>query len=353
MNTKEIRSPGQIVEVVRGRGNIIEVLEASLDELKADARSYVRNARTQSTLRGYDAAWSRFVAWCSIYDRSPLPADPAVVAAFLADIAPTKREEHEPEVPTSTGDERVQVGTLGRYLSAIKLRHDAAGHPSPTLDVGVKSVIRGIRRTHGVAPDRRAAPLLVGDLLSVIETLSPNKLGDVRDKALLLIGFAAALRRSEIVGLDVGDLSFRSDGLVIRLRRRKTDQAAKGTFVGVAYGTNGSCPVVALRKWVAAAEVTTGPVFRAVDRHGNVHDRRLNGQTVCRAVKKLVPRASLDADAYSGHSLRAGFATSAAAAGVEEREIAKVTGHASVQVLRQYIRDGRILHGDLSRRLGL
>jgi len=339
--------------VVGGHSNIIEVLEASLDDLKAEARSYVRNARTQGTLRGYDAAWSRFVAWCSIYDKSPLPADPTTVALFLTDVSPTKREEGVPEIPTSTGEKRLHVGTLGRYTSAIKLRHEAAGHLSPTLDVRVKSLLRGIRRTHGVAADRQAAPLLVGDLISVVETLDPAKLIDVRDKALLLVGFAGALRRSEIVGLQVGDLNFRSDGVVAKLRRRKTDQEGKGTVVGIAYGTNGTCPVVSLRKWLAAAGIENGPAFRGVDRHGNVSSQRLNSQAVCRIVKKLVPRAGLVSGGYSGHSLRAGFATSAAAVGVEEREIAKVTGHASLQVLRTYIRDGQVLDGDLSRRLGL
>lgn len=354
MDTKEIRSPApKGGEIVDAQSSVIEVLEGALDDLKVEAKTYVQNARTPATLRGYDAAWSRFVSWCSIYRKSPLPADPTTVALFLTDVSPTKREEGVPEVPTSTGEKRLHAGTLSRYTSAIKLRHEAAGHLSPTLDVRVKSVLRGIRRAHGVAPNRQAAPLLVGDLISVVETLDATKLIDVRNKALLLVGFAGALRRSEIVSLQVGDLDFRNDGVVVKLRRRKTDQEGKGAIVGIAYGTNGTCPVVSLRKWLAAAGIEKGPAFRGVDRHGNVSSQRLNPQAVCRIVKKLVPRAGLAPGGYSGHSLRAGFATSAAAVGVEERDIAKVTGHASLQVLRQYIRDGQVLDGDLSRRLGL
>lgn len=337
MNNKKIRSPRPApAALIPTFEHDLDVVESALNDLRARAQEYVGRARSPGTLRGYDSAWARFVGWCGVHRRDPLPADPEVVALFLADVA---RELH----PT----------TLGRYTSAIKLRHDAAGYPSPTLDVRVKSVLRGIRRTHGVHPERQAAPLLVGDLISVVETLGTSKLIDVRDKALLLVGFGGAFRRSEIIGLDVRDLAFRSDGLVVKVRRSKTDQDGKGTVVGIGYGTNGTCPLVALRKWVAGARIESGPVFRGVDRHGNVAAARLNSQAVCRVIKKLVPRAGLDPAHYSGHSLRAGFATSAAAAGIEEREIAKVTRHASVQVLRRYIRDGQVLHGDLSRRLGL
>lgn len=337
MNTKQIRSPGRTsAALVPTAKRDLDVGEDPLDDLRLRAQDYVDRARSPATLRGYDSAWRRFVEWCDKHDGTALPAPAEIVALFLADLA---RELHPM--------------TLGRYTSAIKLRHDAAGYPSPTLDVRVKSVLRGIRRAHGVAPDRQAAPLLVGDLISIVETLDPTKLIDVRDKALLLVGFAGALRRSEVVGLHVGDLDFRSDGLVVKLRRRKTDQEGKGSIVGIAYGTNGTCPVVALRRWITAARIDAGLVFRAVDRHGNVSDRRLNPQAVCRVVKKLVSRAGLVPASFSGHSLRSGFATSAAAVGVEEREIAKVTGHASLQVLRTYIRDGQVLDGDLSRRLGL
>jgi integrase len=178
--------------------------------------------------------------------------------------------------------------------------------------------------------------------VSIVETLDTSTVAGLRDKALLLLGFSAALRRSEIVNLDVEDLSFRSDGFLLRIRRGKTDQEGRGRTIGVAHGRNGTCPVVAVRRWLMAAGIESGPLFRAVDRHDHIRQGRLCGRTVCRIVKRHVPQAGLDPARFGGHSLRSGFATSAAAAGVEEREIAEVTGHRSLVVLRGYIRSGKL-----------
>lgn len=312
-----------------------DATELALLDLEDRARGYVEASMSASTRRAYAAAWKIFCAWCHEHVLSPLPADAETLAAYLTDRAP-----------------HLLPGTLTKHVVAIAQVHRLRGLHDPTLDARIKRLMRGIRRTHG-QPARGKAPLLVGDLISIVETLDLETLAGLRDKALLLVGFAAALRRSEIVALDVEDLDFRSDGIALMLRRSKTDQEGNGRVVGVAYGTNGTCPVVALRSWLTTAGISTGPVFRAVDRHDRVRDGRLNAKTVCRIIKKLVPAAGLNPAAYGGHSLRSGFATSAAAAGIEERDIAAVTGHRSLQVLRSYIREGNLFAAATTTRVGL
>jgi len=307
----------------------------ALAELLDRASDYARASKSAATLRAYDSSWRAFVAWCRVHGAEPLPTAPATVAAYLADIA-------ERVVPTS----------VTRCCIAISQAHQLRKLPDPTRDAAVKAVLRGIRRQHG-RPAVGKDPLLVGDLISIVRALDVTTMAGLRDRALLLLGFSAALRRSELVALDVGDLDFRSDGLAVMLKKSKTDQEARGRVIGVSYGSNGTCPVVAVRTWLTTATVSSGPVIRAVDRHDVIRDGRLSDKAVCRIVKKLVPLAGLPHERYGGHSLRAGFCTSAASAGVEEREIAMVTGHASLVVLRRYIRSGKLFDGELVRRMGL
>jgi integrase len=175
-----------------------------------------------------------------------------------------------------------------------------------------------------------------------------------RDRALILLGFAGACRRSELVALDVTDLAFSRDGLTVTLRRSKADQEAQGRKIGIPYGSNPeTCPVRTLQAWLEAAAVTSGPVFRSLTRHGHLQVDRLAPVDVARIVKKLAERAGLDPAKYAGHSLRAGHATSAAIAGASERSIMNQTGHRSVQMVRRYIRDGNLFRENSAGKLGL
>jgi integrase len=216
----------------------------------------------------------------------------------------------------------------------------------------VSEVLKGIRRTKGTAPACKA-PLLVGQLKAALGVGRGDLLG-MRDRALLLIGFAGAFRRSELVGLDVADLAFTDDGLVITLRRSKTDQEGEGRKVGIPHGSKPTtCPVRVLRAWLEAAGIVTGPLFRSVNRHGKVGAVRLSDRAVALAVKRAAESAGLDASTFSGHSLRAGLATSAAAAGASERSIMDQTGHRSVQMVRRYIRDGSLFRDNAAAHVGL
>src|SRR6202171_3809977 len=189
---------------------------------------------------------------------------------------------------------------------------------------------------------------------AMVETLSPTSLIGVRDRALLLVGFAGAFRRSEVVSLDVADVTFGGDGLIVQLRRSKTDQEGEGRKVGLPFGSNPlTGPARALRACLAVAVIARAPIFRAVDRHGNVADVRLTDQSVALVVKRCAKAAKLDWERYAGHSLRSGLATAAAMADVSERAIMVQTGHKSLPMVRRYIRDGALFRRNAAAAVGL
>jgi integrase len=264
-----------------------------------------------------------------------VPAIPETVAAFIAECAST-----------------LKVGSIQRRLNAIAEAHKAMGLESPTHSALVRNTMKGIRRTKGTAPVQKTATL-IDDIRAMLNATNAGLIG-LRDRALILLGFAGAFRRSELVGLSVEDCAFGKDGLTVTLRRSKTDQAGAGRKVGVPYGSNPeTCPVRNLNEWIEQAAIAGGLLFRSINRHGKVQPGGLSGIDVARVVKKLAQRAGLDAAKYAGHSLRAGHATSAAIAGASERSIMNQTGHRSVQMVRRYIRDGSLFRENSAGKLGL
>jgi site-specific recombinase XerD len=301
----------------------------------AQAREFIRASKAENTLRGYRSDWRDFIAWCEAHAVCPLSASPEVVASYIAECAG-----------------RLRVGTIQRRLNAIAEAHKAVGMDSPTSAGMVRNTLKGIRRSLGVAPAQKAPALT--DHIRAMVGLADDGLIGLRDRALMLLGFAGAFRRSEVVALDVADLDFGHDGLTVNLRRSKTDQAGEGRKIGIPYGSNpDTCPVRIQQCWLEAAGITEGPVFRSINRHGQILASRLAAADVARVVKKLALRAGLDPARYAGHSLRAGHATSAAIAGASERSIMNQTGHRSVQMVRRYIRDGSLFREDSAGKLGL
>jgi integrase len=187
--------------------------------------------------------------------------------------------------------------------------------------------------------------LLRDDLFIVLSGMADD-VRAARDRALLLIGFAGGFRRSELVGLNIEDIESAPQGLIVTLRRSKTDQERKGRTIGIPLGRTRWCPVAALMLWLDVTGITSGPIFRPVDRHGNVGAARLSGEAVCIIVRERVASAGIDPRRYSGHSLRAGFATSATQAGVSTIKIRQQTGHASDAMLARYVRDGELFVGN-------
>jgi integrase len=233
--------------------------------------------------------------------------------------------------------------TLARRLVAINLEHRVRGLKAPTEHALVTSTLRGIRRTFR-QPQRRVAPLLKEQLLAIIGRLTG--VSGARDEALLLVGFAGAFRRSELVALEVADLRFTSEGVLIHVRYSKTDQEGEGRTVAIPFARGSVCAVRALQRWLEVGGITTGKVFRGVDRHGNVAARGLDPHSVARIVKIHVAQIGLDPDLFSGHSLRAGLVTSAAKAGVSAWKIRQQTGHKTDAMVDRYIRDERLFAGN-------
>jgi len=265
-----------------------------------------------------------------------MPATPETLALYLTDLADNGRK----------------VAGISRALASISQAHKAAGYASPRSTASVQAVMRGIRRKLGVAQVQKA-PVLVADLRRMASSLSSTLKG-TRDRALLLLGFAGAFRRSELVGLDVTDLAFDDEGLTVTLRRSKTDQEGAGRKVGIPYGGDqATCPVGAVKAWLAAAGAKLGPVFVGVNRHGKLTGQRLAGEDVARIVKAVANTVGLDSATFSGHSLRAGLVTSAAKAGKSERAIMAQTGHRSVTMVRRYIRDTNLFTENAAAGIGL
>jgi site-specific recombinase XerD len=308
-----------------------DLVPPSLDR----AREFARQSKAENTLRGYRADWRDFCGWCERGGQRPLPASPEAVAAYIAECAG-----------------RLKVGSIQRRLNAIAEAHKATGIDSPTSSGMVRNTLKGIRRTLGTATVQKA-PALTADIRAMVEASDACLIG-ARDRAIVLLGFAGAFRRAEIVGLDVTDLAFGRDGLTVTLRRSKTDQEAQGRNVGIPYGSNPeTCPVRTLQAWLEQAGIADGPLFRSLNRHSRVQPGRLSPVDVARIVKKLAHRAGLDPARYAGHSLRAGHATSAAASGASERSIMAQTGHRSVQMVRRYIREGSLFRENSAGKLGL
>lgn len=306
-----------------------------LEEIGAEAKKYLEQSKAANTRRAYRADWEDFSGWCEKYRRLPLPASPDTVAYYLADRS-----------------QRLKTSTLQRRLAAIAEAHRAAGFEAPTKSAQVKLVWAGIRREKGVAQAHKK-PTLTKHIRAMVEHLPDSLLG-VRDRALILLGFAGAMRRSELVGLDLTDVALGEEGLVVTIRKSKTDQVRVGRKVGIPYGTDPStCPVRAVLTWIEEAEIEEGPLFRSVNRHGHVQETALSGRAVADIVKRSLVAAGKSARGFAAHSLRAGLITQAAMAGVSERAIQDQSGHKSLIVMRRYIRDGSLFRENAAAKVGL
>jgi len=288
------------------------------DVVPSEVVALIEAGIADGTRRAYRIDLAHFAAW-----GGQLPAEPELVASFLAAHAQT-----------------LSVATLVRRIATLSKAHEARGLPNPCRSEIVRATLRGVKRTRGIA-QREAKPLLRENLFRVLDAMGEG-VKDARDRALLLIGFAGGFRRSEIVGLDCADAARVRQGLVVTLRRSKTDQEGAGRKVGIPFGRTRHCPVIALDRWLAVSGIGCGPVFRPIDRHSRVASNRLSGEAVSLIVKERVAATGIDAADFSGHSLRAGFATSAVQAGVSTLKIRSQTGHASDAMLARYVRDGEL-----------
>lgn len=319
--------------LAQGGADAIQLSTA--ESLSAEEAGYVEAARSVNTLRGYRSDWKEWTAWCAGTGLTPLPAEAAAISGYLTDLA-----RHG-----------AKVGTMSRRLSAIKFAHQLRDLPDPTRSARVVAVWEGIRRTHG-APPEQAAPLMPPELHDVLDACPHTKtwqdparpdepnLAGARDRALLLIGFVGALRRSELAALTVEDIAEHPNGLVLSIPRSKTNQYGETAELVVLprSGNPDRCPVTALTAWRETADIAQGPLLRGVTKGNRPTGRPLNPESINSLVQKAVARAGVDPATYSAHSLRAGFVTWAHLRGASDRAIAHQTRHRSLATLGQYVR---------------
>jgi site-specific recombinase XerD len=309
-----------------------------LETLIEKTKAYIRGAKSPATLEAYRSDFGDFTRFCREHNFSFLPATPETVALYITDCA-----------------SHLASGTITRRLTSITKAHQSAGckdSPASTHHFVVSETLKGIRRAIGTAQHGKK-PLLTVDIRKIVAHC-PKSLTGSRDRALVLIGFAGAFRRSELAAIDVADVSYSKNGLVIDLRRSKTDQAASGRQVGIPLGQDAAtCPVRALRRWLKEAQIKSGPVFRAIDRHGHIAKRGLHKASVGWILKRAARRARMKTEPLAGHSLRAGCVTQASMNGANERDIMRQTGHKSAETLAKYIRIGQMFTHNAAASLGI
>jgi integrase len=296
-----------------GGGNHLQLIARAQNAPRA-VQELLHASISENTRRAYRSDLAHFLAW-----GGAIPTQPEVVASYLAEWAG-----------------RLAVASLARRVASISRAHTSQGLKSPTRSDLVTGTLKGIRRTYGVA-QYQVTPILKEDLIAMVSDLSGTK--GIRDRALLLLGFAGAFRRSELVGLDVEDLEFVDRGLFVTLRRSKTDQEGAGRKVAIPFARGPMCPVRATKTWLEHAGITEGAIFRCLSRHDGVSDTRLSSNAVAAVVKQRARQVGLDPTKYSGHSLRAGLITSAARVGVSVWKIKAQSGHRSEAMVSRYVRD--------------
>lgn len=302
----------------------------------AEAETYIHSAKAPNTVRAYQSDWLRFEIFCRGREVASLPAAPATVAAYAADAA-----------------RRLKANTIERHLTSISQAHQLAGLVNPVEDKLVRTVMAGIRRVKGTAQTGKDP--LSPELLRKMFAGAFEDLRTLRDRALLLVAFAGAFRRSEVVALRYEDIQFTGEGLVITIPRSKTDPEGEGHTVGIPYGSHPeSCPVRALEAWLERSNITYGYLFTGIGRWGGqVSAKPICDHQLARIIKRLAANAGLNPASFSGHSLRSGLATSAAEGGASERAIMDQTRHRSLKQVRKYIRRGSLFKDNAAARSGL
>ena len=304
-------------------------LTTNIKQLKEETLLNLKSSKANNTVRAYKSDFNDFSLFCVKNGFSFLPSEPKIVSLYLTHL--------------STKD--VKISTLKRRLVSIGVIHKIKGHYLDTKHPSIIENLMGIKRRKG-SVQKGKKPLLINNLKRIINVIDQDKSEEIkklRNRSIILIGFSGGFRRNEIVSLDYDDLDFVSEGLKINLKRSKTDQYGEGSVKGLPYFENPQyCPVVSIEKWLKLSKINNGPLFRRFTKGSNLSENRLTDQSVALIIKEYLKLAGIDNKNYSGHSLRSGFATSAAEAGAEERSIMAMTGHKSTEMVRRYIKEANL-----------
>ena len=316
--------------------NIITDIKA----LKEETLLNLQNSKAKNTVRAYKSDFNDFGLFCAQNSFKSLPSEPKIVSLYLTYL--------------STKD--VKISTLKRRLVSIGVIHRLKGHYLDTKHPSIIENIMGIKRRKG-SIQKSKKPILISHLKKIINVIDEQKnenIKKLRDRSLILIGFSGGFRRNEIVSLDYDDLDFVEEGLKINIRRSKTDQFGEGSVKALPYfDSTKYCPVISLKNWIEISKIESGPLFRRFIKGSKLSNNRLTDQTVALIIKEYLKLAGIDNKNYSGHSLRSGFATSAAESGVEERSIMAMTGHKSTEMVRRYIKEANLFKNNALNKMKL
>jgi len=305
--------------------NLITDIKALQEETLLNLQS----SKANNTVRAYKSDFNDFGLFCAQNGFKSLPTEPKIVSLYLTHL--------------STRD--IKMSTLKRRLVSIGVIHKLKGHYLDTKHPIIIENMMGIKRRKG-SVQKGKKPLLINNLkliINVIDEYNNEDIKKFRDRSIILIGFSGGFRRNEIVSLDYDDLDFVTEGLKINLKRSKTDQFGEGSVKGLPYFDNALyCPVLSLKNWIEISNINSGPLFRRFSKGSKLSNNRLTDQTVALLIKKYLKLANIDSKNYSGHSLRSGFATTAAESGAEERSIMAMTGHKSTEMVRRYIKEANL-----------
>jgi site-specific recombinase XerD len=309
-----------------------------IKRLQEETLLNLQNSKANNTVRAYKSDFNDFGLFCAQNGFKSLPSEPKIVSLYLTYL--------------STKD--IKMSTLKRRLVSIGVIHKLKGHYLDTKHPSIIENVMGIKRRKG-SLQKGKKPLLINNLKQIINAIDKEKNEEIkklRDRSIILIGFSGGFRRNELVSLDYDDLDFVQEGIKINLRKSKTDQFGKGSVKALPYFDNSQyCPVVSIRKWIEISKINSGALFRRFNKGSKISDNRLSDQTVALLIKDYLKIAGIESRNYSGHSLRSGFATSAAESGAEERSIMQMTGHKSTEMVRRYIKEANIFKNNALNRL--
>ena len=314
-------------------------LTTDLKQLHEATLNNLKSSKAANTLRAYKSDFKDFGAFCAKHSFNSMPTEPKIVSLYLTHLSKNSK-----------------MSTLRRRLVSISMVHKIKGHYLDTKHPVIIENLMGIKRLKGTI-QKGKKPILINHLKSIINVINEQKIEEIkkaRDKSIVLIGFGGGFRRTELVSLDHEDLEFVPEGLKITIKRSKTDQFGEGMTKGLPYFDNEIyCPVTNLKKWLELSKIKDGPIFRRFAKGLSVTKNRLTDQTVVLLIKNYLSLAGIDNSNFSGHSLRAGFATVAAESGADERSIMAMTGHKTSQMVRRYIREANIFKNNALNKIKL
>ena len=332
-----LKKPFSMIQI---KPEIKSELSINLKDLQEDTLVNLKHSKANNTIRAYKSDFKDFSLFCTQNGFNPLPTSPKIVSLYLTNL--------------SKND--VKMSTLKRRLVSIGVIHKLKGHYLDTKHPLIVENIMGIKRRKG-SIQRGKKPLLINNLKQIINLIDELKIEEIkklRDRSIILVGFSGGFRRNEIVSLDYEDLDFVQEGLKINLRRSKTDQFGEGSVKGLPYFESSKyCPVISISKWIKISKINSGALFRRFIKGSKLSENRLTDQTVALLIKEYLKLAGIENTNYSGHSLRSGFATSAAEAGVEERSIMAMTGHKSAEMVRRYIKEANLFKNNALNKIKL